>query len=50
MTAQKHASTGVLDHRIKKIIKENQVEMYQLQTLKRQPESRVDGGSTPRTT
>ena len=47
---EKHASTRVLDHRIKKCIKEDQVEMYQMQTQRRQSDSPTDGGSTPRTT
>ena len=40
---EKHASTKVLDHRIEKCIKENEVRMYQMQTQKRQPNSSTDG-------
>ena len=36
---KKHASTRVLDHRIEKCIKKNQIEMYQMQTQKRQSNS-----------
>ena len=47
---EKHAPTRILDHRAEKCIKENQVEMHQMQTQERQPNSPTDGRSTPRTT
>ena len=47
---EKHAVTKVLVHWIKKCFTENKVEMYEMQTQKRQPESSTDGTTTTRTT
>ena len=46
---QKQDSTKILDRRVEKCIKKNQVEMYQMLTQKRQPNPTTDGGSTQRT-
>ena len=47
---EKPFSTRVLDCCIEKRIKETQVDMCQFSAQKRQPNSSIDGGSTPRMT
>ena len=47
---EKHAPTRILDHWTTKCITKNQVKMYQMQTLERQPNPPTDGGPAPRAT